>query len=234
MVLCNNVSPSDAMRNFSVARGHPIERPNYISAIMQHRSNQELKQRISNVISIRRRSRWGNESENGPQQREQKASLQRSEISNGSDHDSRNNVQSVGRVARRDSSSHRVDRSVNGPQRGERSNELADYSQYTAITHGGNSTRTRGVSRSIQRESGSQWRERNNDRAKDRAHIGLKGVERNERSNNNSRWGHINPRSTASNDTNWNDWVNKRMKWEWKVLLHQHLTRNSSQNLPGS
>ena len=43
MVLCNNVSPSDAMRNFSVARGHQIERPNYINAIMQHRSvNKEL------------------------------------------------------------------------------------------------------------------------------------------------------------------------------------------------
>lgn len=38
MVLCNNVSPSDAMRNFSVARGHQIERPNYINAIIKHAS----------------------------------------------------------------------------------------------------------------------------------------------------------------------------------------------------
>jgi len=38
MVLCNNVSPSDAMRNFSVARGHQIERPNYINAIINHAS----------------------------------------------------------------------------------------------------------------------------------------------------------------------------------------------------
>lgn len=205
MVLCNNVSPSDAMRNFSVARGHPIERPNYINAIMQHRSNQELKQRISNLISNRRRSRWGDESENGLQQPERKASLQRSERSNGSVHDSRNNVQSIGRVARCDNSYHRVDRSANGPQRDERSNEHANNSQYTAIAHGGNSAR--GVSRSVRRESGSQWRQNYNDRAQ----VGLKRVERNERSNSNSRLGNRNPRSAASNDTDWSDWVNKRM-----------------------
>jgi len=45
MVLCNNVSPSDAMRNFSVARGHPIERPNYINAIIRHASVERLEPR---------------------------------------------------------------------------------------------------------------------------------------------------------------------------------------------
>jgi len=56
LVLCNNVSPSDAMRNFSVARGHQIERPNYINAIMQHRSQNRQQQSRSF-----RRSRWSND-----------------------------------------------------------------------------------------------------------------------------------------------------------------------------
>jgi hypothetical protein len=46
MVLCNNVSPSDAIRNFGAARGHEIERQNYINDIMAHQSNEVLKRAV--------------------------------------------------------------------------------------------------------------------------------------------------------------------------------------------
>lgn len=52
MVLCNNVSPSDAIRNFSVARGHQIERINYINSLMTHVSNQPLKEVVARRATV--------------------------------------------------------------------------------------------------------------------------------------------------------------------------------------
>jgi hypothetical protein len=59
MVLCNNLLPSDVLRNFQIARGYPIERGNYISSIIQFRSNNELKQTIRHVG----RSRWSDKND---------------------------------------------------------------------------------------------------------------------------------------------------------------------------
>lgn len=62
LVLCNNVSPAEAMRNFSVARGHSIERPNYINAIMQHgahlQERTQLRRSVRNMSQNIRRTRW--------------------------------------------------------------------------------------------------------------------------------------------------------------------------------
>ena len=46
MVLCNNVAPSDAIQNFEIARGHEMERENYIEGIMKHLTDEELKEEI--------------------------------------------------------------------------------------------------------------------------------------------------------------------------------------------
>lgn len=51
------------MRNFAVARGHQIERPNYISAIQKNRQDEELKRK---VLSLGR-SRWSNSTNNDTQ-----------------------------------------------------------------------------------------------------------------------------------------------------------------------
>lgn len=46
MVLCNNLSPTEALKNFSDARGHRIERENYIEGIESHGKNELLKQKV--------------------------------------------------------------------------------------------------------------------------------------------------------------------------------------------
>lgn len=195
MVLCNNVSPSDAMRNFSVARGHQIERPNYINAIMHHCSNQELKLRIANV----RRSRWADRSSNGQPPLERiDGSSQRREMSTSSFHvqqrDSRSdhNLQSVGRGARQDNTLHHSRRRIAHVSH-ERSNRHANNSQLV----GGS---IQGAPRSVRTEAGLQRQERSGN---------YNGPER---SSSKPRQGQRNPRSIiAGNDTEWSKWVNKRM-----------------------
>lgn len=49
LVLCNNLSPSEALEKFADARGHEIERPNYVSAVMRHHTNVELKRILENT-----------------------------------------------------------------------------------------------------------------------------------------------------------------------------------------
>lgn len=49
LVLCNNLSPSEALENFADARGHQIERPNYISAITHHHTNEALKRIVGRI-----------------------------------------------------------------------------------------------------------------------------------------------------------------------------------------
>ncbi|CRK97319.1 CLUMA_CG010713, isoform A [Clunio marinus] len=49
MVLCNNVSPSDALKSFCEARGHEIERRNYVNAVNNHESNVELQRIIRDI-----------------------------------------------------------------------------------------------------------------------------------------------------------------------------------------
>lgn len=52
MVLCNNLSPTEALKNFSDARGHTIERQNYIDGIESHGSNEMLKLRIETAKAL--------------------------------------------------------------------------------------------------------------------------------------------------------------------------------------
>jgi len=62
IVLHNNVSPSDVIRNFEIARGHRMERPNYINAIMGHRANSDLMQAIRNLGRPRTEGKKGGNS----------------------------------------------------------------------------------------------------------------------------------------------------------------------------
>lgn len=61
MVLCNNLSPTEALKNFSDARGHRIERQNYIEGIESHGKNETLKDRLLQICdsSEKRKSEAG-------------------------------------------------------------------------------------------------------------------------------------------------------------------------------
>jgi hypothetical protein len=91
MVLCNNVAPSDALRLFADARGHPVERDNYINAVMHHRSNADLIQAVRNIEASRMErntnSRW-NGGNSGPNPRWYSSSSSRWNNTSGSRWDS--------------------------------------------------------------------------------------------------------------------------------------------------
>lgn len=227
MVLCNNLSPSEAMRNFNDARGHHIERANYISSVMTHSSNENLKQ------AVERR---------GTTSRPTSRNARAISASRRGDILPAKRSWPNSRPSSRDNSRHRVAHNNSYSDR----REISDRPNHrnARVSRWGNDTRH--AVEQNERMRGSGRNETHNRRNEDRhGAYDVRNVRQNERPDNSSRWEQrsggnsnrregndnapkwrdrnvkwgersANPSQSQSQDPGWSQWVNQRMGNEKK------------------
>lgn len=208
MVLCNNMSPTDAMRNFSVARGHQIERANYISSVMTHNSNQQLKQALSQRAPGSKPSSRNNSQPGSQPNRPNPQPVSRDNTRHRSGHNSQPDRRQI----------HTQPPSRWGNNSSRYANQQAENAGYERNGRSQYQVDNRQGTRQGNFNTNSRPDQRRPERSENRSRRGQFDGQRSSRwgdtIKNTSRWGERSV--SASKDPGWSQWVNQRMGNERK------------------